>query len=178
MRKVTGNITTIANTDYANSKIEFILCDYYGRKTNAIDDNGQIATSKTISTDEAGYFEIELYETELSPVPIYYKMSFNDPSIEDIKLFVQKGKEDIDFLKLLLPIPNFEMWYKQQNQKIVFDDMIVSLFDRFFVNENIFTNSFEKKILDEFVRYADKIRDTELMRKLDKFLGEINEWKQ
>ena len=51
--------------------------------------------------------------------------------------------------------------------------MVIDLFERFFTNENIFVNSNEKNLLQEYIKYADKERDSELMDKLDKFLGEI-----
>ena len=49
--------------------------------------------------------------------------------------------------------------------------MVFELFERFFTNENIFVNANEKNLIEEFVKYADAVRDSELMNKLDKFLG-------
>lgn len=47
-------------------------------------------------------FKIELFETETSKIPMYYKIIFIDnPDIEDIKLFIQQGNTEVDFLKLL-----------------------------------------------------------------------------
>ena len=51
--------------------------------------------------------------------------------------------------------------------------MVIDLFDRFFINENIFINSNENNLLQEYIKYADSIRDSDLMVKLDKFLGSI-----
>ena len=65
------------------------------------------------------------------------------------------------------------MFYETKNQKIIFNNMIIDLFERFFANENIFVNNNENNLLQEYIKYADKLRDSELMDKLDKFLGEI-----
>ena len=51
--------------------------------------------------------------------------------------------------------------------------MIIDLFDRYFTNKDIFVHTHEKNLLQEYVKYADNTRDSELMDKLDKFLGEI-----
>ena len=65
------------------------------------------------------------------------------------------------------------MFYETKNQKLIFNNMIIDLFERFFANENIFVNNNENNLLQEYIKYADKERDSELMDKLDKFLGEI-----
>ena len=174
MRTITGNIKILADEKYANKKLEFILCNLYGKQISNLDVDGQIATKKSITTDEEGNFKIELFETETSKIPMYYKIIFIDnPDIEDIKLFVQEGSDSINFLKLLFPLPKLNMFYENKNQKVIFHDMIVGLFDRYFTNEDIFINLNEKNLIDEYLRYADNIRDSELMEKLDKYLGEI-----
>ena len=174
MRTITGNIKILADEKYANKKLEFILCNLYGKQISNLDVDGQIATKKSITTDEEGNFKIELFETETSKIPMYYKIIFIDnPDIEDIKLFIQEGTSPIDFLKLLFPLPKLNMFYETKNQKIIFHSMVVDLFDRYFTNEDIFVNTHEKNLLQEYVKYADNTRDSELMDKLDKFLGEI-----
>ncbi len=174
MRTITGNIKILADENYSNKNLEFVLCNLYGKPISTLDTNGQIATKKTTKTDDEGNFEIILFETETSNIPMYYKLIFKDnPDIEDIKLFVQKGDSEIDFLKLLFPVPKLNMFYENKNQKVIFHDMIVGLFNRYFTNEDIFINLNEKNLIDEYLRYADNIRDSDLMNKLDKFLGEI-----
>lgn len=174
MRTITGNIKILADEKYANKKLEFILCNLYGKQISNLDVDGQIATKKSITTDEEGNFKIELFETETSKIPMYYKIIFIDnPDIEDIKLFVQQGNTEVDFLKLLFPLPKLNMFYETKNQKLIFNNMIIDLFDRYFTNEDIFVNTHEKNLLQEYVKYADNTRDSELMDKLDKFLGEI-----
>ena len=174
MRTITGNIKILADEKYANKKLEFILCNLYGKQISNLDVDGQIATKKSITTDEEGNFKIELFETETSKIPMYYKIIFIDnPDIEDIKLFIQEGNTEVDFLKLLFPLPKLNMFYETKNQKINLNNMIIDLFDRYFTNEDIFVNTHEKNLLQEYVKYADNTRDSELMDKLDKFLGEI-----
>ena len=117
MRTITGNIKILADEKYANKKLEFILCNLYGKQISNLDVDGQIATKKSITTDEEGNFKIELFETETSKIPMYYKIIFIDnPDIEDIKLFVQQGSDSIDFLKLLFPLPKLNMFYETKNQ--------------------------------------------------------------
>ncbi len=172
MRTITGNITILADEQYANKNLEFILCDKYGNPLSTLDVNGQIATKQTTQTDENGYFSIILYETEDSEIPMFYKMKFKDnEDIEDIKLFIQKGTESIDFLKLLFPMPSLQMFYEDINGNIVFKEIVLEIFERFFVNENIFINNDEKNLIQEFVNYADEIRDSEIMEKLDEYLA-------
>ena len=174
MRTITGNIKILADEKYPNKKLEFILCNLYGKQISNLDVDGQIATKKSITTDEEGNFKIELFETETSKIPMYYKIIFIDnPDIEDIKLFIQQGNTEVDFLKLLFPLPKLNMFYETKNQKIIFNNMVIDLFDRFFINENIFINSNENNLLQEYIKYADSIRDSDLMVKLDKFLGSI-----
>ena len=38
---------------------------------------------------------------------------------------------------------------------------------------DVIVNNNENNLLQEYIKYADKLRDSELMDKLDKFLGEI-----
>ena len=174
MRTITGNIKILADEKYANKKLEFILCNLYGKQISNLDVDGQIATKKSITTDEEGNFKIELFETETSKIPMYYKIIFIDnPDIEDIKLFVQQGNTEVDFLKLLFPLPKLNMFYETKNQKIIFNNMIIDLFDRYFTNEDIFVNTHEKNLLQEYVKYADNTRDSELMDKLDQYLGSL-----
>ncbi len=174
MRTVNGNITLLIDESYREKKLQFILCDKYGNALNAIDVNGQIATRKTTTTDASGDFTITLYETEQSEIPMFYKMKFTEnEDIEDIKLFIQKGTEPINFLKLLFPMPDFKMFYEDINGTIVFKDFVTDIFERFFVNENIFINNDENNLLQEFVKYADGIRDSEIMKLLDKYLATI-----
>ena len=174
MRTITGNIKILADEKYANKKLEFILCNLYGKQISNLDVDGQIATKKSITTDEEGNFKIELFETETSKIPMYYKIIFIDnPDIEDIKLFVQEGSTEVDFLKLLFPLPKLNMFYETKNQKIIFNNMVIDLFDRYFTNEDIFVNTHEKNLLQEYVKYADNTRDSELMDKLDQYLGSL-----
>ncbi len=174
MRNVTGNITLLVDESYGDKKLQFILCDKYGNALSSIDVNGQIATKKITTTDASGNFTIALYETEQSEIPMFYKMKFVDhDDIEDIKLFVQKGTESIDFLKLLFPMPDFEMFYEDVNGAIKFKDKVSDIFERFFVNENIFINNDENNLLQEFLKFADNTRDSEIMELLDKHLATI-----
>ena len=76
MRTITGNIKILADEKYANKKLEFILCNLYGKQISNLDVDGQIATKKSITTDEEGNFKIELFETETSKIPMYYKIIF------------------------------------------------------------------------------------------------------
>lgn len=171
MRTITGNIKILTD-DFENKKLTFTLCDLYGRKLNSLDIENITVTKKTTITDNQGNFEIELFETEESNIPMFYKMQFlENIDLDDIKLFVQSGTTKIDFLKLLFPYPKLNMFFETKNEKLIFHDMVFELFERFFTNENIFVNANEKNLIEEFVKYADAVRDSELMNKLDKFLG-------
>lgn len=173
MRTITGNIK-ILTEDFANKKLTFTLCDLYGRKINTLDINNITTAVKTAITDNQGEFKIELFETEESTIPMFYKMQFlENTDIDDIKLFVQAGTTSIDFLKLLFPYPKLNMFFEIKNEKLIFDDMVFELFERFFTNENIFVNNNENNLLQEYVKYADGIRDSELIERLDKYLGDI-----
>ena len=109
MRTINGNIKILADQKYANKKLEFILCNLCGKQISNLDIDGQIATKKSITTDEEGNFKIELFETETSIIPMYYKIIFIDnPDIEDIKLFVQEGSTEVDFLILFFSLPKSE----------------------------------------------------------------------
>ena len=146
MRTVTGNIKILANQSYSNRDIVFTLCDKYGNKINVTDLQGQIAIEQTIATDTNGNFLVQLYETETSEIPMFYKMSFVDNvDIADIKLFVQKGDVEIDYLKLLRPMPNLEMFYEIKSGKYEFKENTVDIFNKFFVNGNIFLNNGKEK---------------------------------
>jgi hypothetical protein len=174
MRTITGNIKILTDEQYADKTIEFILCDKYGNKLSTLDVSGQIATKKTIQTDANGNFTVVLYETEESEIPMFYKMVFVDNvDIEDIKLFIQKGEASIDFLKLLFPMPKLEMFYENVNMEIEFKDIVFDIFERFFVNENIFINNDENNLIQEFIKYANNTRDSEIMQKLDEYLATI-----
>ncbi|TLS99946.1 hypothetical protein [Aliarcobacter cibarius] len=174
MRTIIGNIKILTTDDFANKKLTFILCDLYGRKLNSFDLENKVATIKTTTTDSNGNFTIELYETEKSNNPMFYKMQFlENTDIDDIKLFIQSGTNPIDFLKLLFPYPKLNMFFETKNEQIIFNDMVYGLFERYFTNEDIFVNLNEKNLLEEYVKYADGVRDSELMDKLDKFLGGI-----
>jgi len=174
MRTITGNIKILTDEDYANKTLQFILCDKYGNKLSALDVSGQIATKKTIQTDATGNFSIALYETEESEIPMFYKMVFVDnDDIDDIKLFIQSGINSIDFLKLLFPMPKLEMFYENVNMEIEFKDIVFDIFERFFVNENIFINNDENNLIQEFIKYANNTRDSEIMEKLDQYLATI-----
>lgn len=174
MRTVIGNIKILASNDFANKKLTFILCDIYGRKINSSLSEHLGLITKTTSTDANGNFSIDLYETEESVIPMFYKMQFiENTDINDIKLFIQKGNTQIDFLKQLFPFPKLNMFFETKNEKLIFHDMVHELFERYFINEDIFVNSNEKNLLDEYIKYADNIRDSELMEKLDKYLGDI-----
>jgi len=176
MRTVTGNIILLSNNAYMSKKLEFILCDKYENQLSAMDLDGQIATKQTVTTDMDGNFEIDLYETESAKLPMFYKMIFiENEDVDDIKLFVHKGAEKVDFLKLLSPLKNVSMFYENQNSEIVFDINVVALFERFFVNENIFINTNEKNLIEEFVKFADKKIDSDIMKKLDIYLATIGE---
>ena len=50
MRTITGNIKILADEKYANKKLEFILCNLYGKQISNLDVDGQIATKKSITT--------------------------------------------------------------------------------------------------------------------------------
>ena len=129
MRTITGNIKILADEKYANKKLEFILCNLYGKQISNLDVDGQIATKKSITTDEEGNFKIELFETETSKIPMYYKIIFIDnPDIEDIKLFVQQGNTEVDFLKLLFPLPKLNMFYETKNQKLIFNNINIKIY--------------------------------------------------
>jgi hypothetical protein len=174
MRTITGNLTLLVDEQYANKNIQFILCDKYGNPLSTLDVNGQIATKKTTQTDENGNFAITLFETEESEIPMFYKMVFVDHEyLEDIKLFVQKGTEAIEFLKLLFPMPKLQMFYEDSNGQIHFKETVFDIFERFFVNENIFINNDENNLIQEFIKYADNTRDSEIMEKLDQYLATI-----
>lgn len=176
MRTITGNIKILADQQYADKTLEFVLCNKYGEKMSAISIAGQIATSKKIQTDENGGFSVMLFETDTSLLGIFYKMCFVDnDDIEDIRLFIQEGNQSIDFLKLLFPMPKLNMFYENKNDKIEFKDMVFSIFTRFFVDENIFVNNDENNLIKEFIKYADNDRDSEIMQELDKYLATIGE---
>jgi hypothetical protein len=97
----------------------------------------------------------------------------DNDDIEDIKLFIQSGATSIDFLKLLFPMPKLQMFYENVNMKIEFKDIVFDIFERFFVNENIFINNDENNLIQEFIKYADNTRDSEIMEKLDQYLATI-----
>ncbi|QDF28996.1 hypothetical protein [Halarcobacter anaerophilus] len=174
MRTITGNIKILADQDYASKTLEFILCNKYGNQLSALDVDGQIATKKTVATDTSGNFTVILYETEEAEIPMFYKMVFvENEDIEDIKLFIQSGDSDIDFLNLIFPMPELNMFYEDINGAIVFKDIVFDIFERFFVNENIFINNDEKNLIEEFIKYADNTRDSEIIEKLDQYLATL-----
>ncbi|WP_418179775.1 hypothetical protein ACNSOO_04735 [Aliarcobacter lanthieri] len=174
MKTITGNIKLLTNEDFENKTILFTLCNHYGKELNSIDINYKFPIKISTKTDDEGFFSIDLYEIEKSDIKMFYKMTFPDnPNISEIKLFVQEGVDEVDFLKLLFPTQKLEMFYENKNQKIIFDDYVLELFERFFVNENLFVNRDENNLLQEFIKYADEKRNSELMEKLDKYLGSI-----
>jgi hypothetical protein len=174
MRTINGNIKILADEDYANKKISFVICDGYGNPQSSLSLGGQIATKKTITTDIDGNFSVILYETNSATTSMFYKMKFIDnEDIDDIKLFIDKGDTPIDFLRLIFPTPDLKMFYEQTNDQITFKNIAIEVLDRFFVNENLFETPDQKRLVDEFIRYADGLKDSELMEELDKYLATI-----
>lgn len=176
MRTITGNITLLTDQHYANKSIDFVLCDKYGKALNAFDLGGQIATKKTITTDEDGNFSVELYETEEADISMFYKMQFKEhEDIEDIKLFIQKGEESADFLKFLFPVPDLSMFYEEKNGVIYFKKDVVILIDNFLIGNYQFVSNLEKKLIEEFIKYADDKNENKVAQALDELLGKIVE---
>lgn len=174
MRTVNGNIKTLLNTAYDNKDIEFTLCDKYGNQINTLDISGQIVTKQTVRTDSNGFFTVRLHETEQADIPMFYKMEFKDnESLNSIKLFIQQGIEDINFLKLLKPMPNLEMFYEIKNSKYEFKENVRETFNHYFVNENIFFNNDENNLIASFIEFADKNIDNKLLSNLDKHLASL-----
>lgn len=173
MRTITGNIKSFTE-NIANIKIDFVLCNTYGKELNIADINYKTAIKKSTTTDENGNFSISLYETEQSDIKMFYKMLFPDnDDIPDIKLYIQEGVKEIDFLKLLYPMPKLEMFYEIKNQQLFFNAGVTELFENFFVNENIFTNTNENNFIKTYISFADNERESDLMSELDKYLGSV-----
>jgi|GEM_PF-4204630 len=181
MRTIKGNIKALTS-DFANTTIDFTLYNIYEKELKASDINNKTQVKTSTLSDENGNFSIDLYEAKQSDINMFYKVSFAkneefSPRVpctrKDIKIFVQKGVKNKNFLKLLSPFPNLTMFYEVKNKKIYFYDSLEKLFEEFFINENIFVNTNEKNILKEYINYADNKRNSKIMKKLDNYLGSL-----
>lgn len=170
MRTISGNLKNFTS-DYQNKEINFILCNTYSQKINNSDINYEAPTEITVQTDEAGDFEISLYETKNTDIKMFYKMAIKDSSKKELKVFVEDEVLDTDILKLLEPMPKLNMFYEIKNTNIIWDDTIEELFNQFFIDEDIFTNIDENLLLNEYLKYADNKRNSKTMKKLDNYLG-------
>jgi len=173
MRTIKGNISTLT-PNFANTTIDFTLCNLYEKELKACDINYKAQVKTSTLSDENGNFSANLYEVKQNDINMFYKLSFaKDNEVQDIKIFVQKGVKNKNFLKLLTPFPNLTMFYEIKNRKIYFYSKVAQTFEEFFTNEDIFINTNEKNLLQEYVNYADNKRNSKIMKKLDNYLGSL-----
>jgi len=177
MRKITGNISTIVSNGYAEKELTFVLCNKYDNEINMFEDDGQIVpTSLKATTDANGNFEIVLFETEKSPLDIFYIMTFVDETIKPKKLYIPIGTSDINFIKTLIKTPAYMKDFislNSTNTKSNINKILIENLEKYlFGDENLIPQN-QKKIIEYFILYADGKVENQDMKIFDKHLATI-----
>ena len=159
MREIIGNLQDLGISDYANQDITFTLTDRLGQpiSVQSVSTTYTDQSSFTTTTDDYGYFTINLFKTTNTNAEVYYKVKI-DSSTTIFNITVPDGDNPINIICLTNRIDYdgiLKIFDTLDDHEYIFDDKFISKLDSYLKDNKIYLPHNERRMIDKFMSIAD-----------------------